>query len=208
MTNYAVNVPLINEPFVRPDGRVSEAWFMFLIQLFRRTGGASGNALDDLATDIATIADDPAVAALSQALASINIQLQTLPVDASSTAQRTLQDTIIDQLTPLDPIRSMAYQDASDVKILGGTIDGTAIGSTTPSTAKFTTVQASDQITSTAATGTAPLVIASTTLVPNLHVATADSLGTASSYPADATDLPTCIALANALKAANTAKGV
>jgi hypothetical protein len=66
----------------------------------------------------------------------------------------------------------------------------------------------SNQITSTVATGTAPLVVASTTLVANLHAAVADSLGTASSYPANATDLASCITLANALKAANTAKGV
>lgn len=69
-------------------------------------------------------------------------------------------------------------------------------------------ISVSEQITSTVATGTAPLVVASTTLVTNLHAAVADSLGTASSYPADATDLASCIALANALKAANTAKGV
>jgi hypothetical protein len=66
----------------------------------------------------------------------------------------------------------------------------------------------SNQITSTVATGTAPLVVASTTLVANLHAAVADSLGTASAYPANATDLASCITLANALKAANTAKGV
>jgi hypothetical protein len=48
------------------------------------------------------------------------------------------------------------------------------IGSGTPSTGAFTTVSASGQITSTLATGTAPLVIASTTNVPNLN---ASSLG-------------------------------
>lgn len=40
-----------------------------------------------------------------------------------------------------------------------------------------TTLSASGQITSTLATGTAPFVIASTTLVANLHSATADNLG-------------------------------
>jgi hypothetical protein len=102
----------------------------------------------------------------------------------------------------------MAYQDASNVKIKGGSIDGTPIGATTPNTAKFTTVQASGQITSTVATGTAPFVVASSTLVPNLHAATADSLGTAGTYPADATDLSTVIALANYIKSRNISKGV
>lgn len=72
----------------------------------------------------------------------------------------------------------------------------------------------SNQITSTVATGTAPLVVASTTKVANLYVdraATADTaanLGTPTTYPANATDLASCMTLANALKAANTAKGV
>lgn len=54
--------------------------------------------------------------------------------------------------------------------ITGGTIDSTAIGSTTPSTAAFTTVSANGIITSSLATGTAPFSIASTTVVPNLNV--------------------------------------
>ena len=37
------DVPLVNVPFVDPaSGRVSEPWFLFLIQLWRRTGGTSG----------------------------------------------------------------------------------------------------------------------------------------------------------------------
>lgn len=72
-------------------------------------------------------------------------------------------------------------------------------------------VSTEKQLISTVVTGTAPLQVASTTLVPNLHVeraTKADNLGTATVYPANATDLPTVITLANALKAANTAKGV
>lgn len=164
MSNYAADVPLINEPFVRPDGRVSEAWFMFLIQLFRRTGGTSGSALDDIATDIATLADDPMVIVLSQALKDTNVQLQTLVSDAGepradliaqsvalelilqeaqdvlAKLRRALQDAAIDQITALDPIRSMAYQDASNVKINGGAIDGTPIGSTSVALGRFTTL--------------------------------------------------------------------
>jgi hypothetical protein len=154
----------MNEPFVRSDGRVSEAWFMFLIQLFRRTGGASGNALDDLAIDVATMSDDPAIGALFDALESTNVQLQMVPQDAPDKAtksdltaqnialafvlqeaqdtfaktRRALQDAIIDQMTPLEPIRSMAYQDAAKVKIIGGSINNVPIGSSTPSSGSFT----------------------------------------------------------------------
>lgn len=57
----------------------------------------------------------------------------------------------------------------SSVNIDGGNIDGTAIGASSASTGAFTSVSASSQITSTVTTGTAPLVIASTTGVTNLN---------------------------------------
>ena len=55
------------------------------------------------------------------------------------------------------------------VDINAGAIDGTAIGANSASTGAFTSVSASSQITSTLSTGTAPLVIASTTAVSNLN---------------------------------------
>jgi len=55
------------------------------------------------------------------------------------------------------------------VDINAGNIDGTAIGASSASTGAFTSVSASSQITSTVTTGTAPLVIASTTAVSNLN---------------------------------------
>lgn len=118
-----------------------------------------------------------------------------------------------DDTAPRAHLGTISSQNADQVELTGGTIDGTAIGATTAAAAKFTTVATSGAITSTVATGTSPLVIASTTKVSNLYVdraATADTavnLGTASAYPANATDLPSVIALANALKAANIAKG-
>lgn len=75
-------------------------------------------------------------------------------------------------------------------------------------------VSTTKQFVTTLAIGTAPLVVTSTTLVPNLYVAravladTATILTAPTTYPANATDLPTVITLANALKAANVAKGV
>jgi hypothetical protein len=52
---------------------------------------------------------------------------------------------------------------------LTGSLNGT-VGATTPNTGAFTTISASGAITSTLATGSAPLVIASTTKVSNLNV--------------------------------------
>lgn len=57
----------------------------------------------------------------------------------------------------------------STVSIGAGAINNTTIGALTPSTGAFTSVSASSQITSTLATGTAPMVIASTTAVSNLN---------------------------------------
>lgn len=54
--------------------------------------------------------------------------------------------------------------------IFAGTGFQGPIGASNPTTGAFTTISASAQITSTLATGTAPLVIASTTTVPNLTV--------------------------------------
>ena len=58
---------------------------------------------------------------------------------------------------------------ADTADINGGTVDGTVIGSSSAAAANFTTVGATGQITSTVSTGTAPLVVASTTKVANLN---------------------------------------
>jgi hypothetical protein len=90
--------------------------------------------------------------------------------DALAKATRALQDVLVEQATPTDVIRSMASQDAGNVKITGGSISGVSIGSSGAGAGSFTTISASGQITSTLATGTAPFSIASTTVVPNLNV--------------------------------------
>ena len=57
----------------------------------------------------------------------------------------------------------------SNVTINGATIDGASIGGTTAGSGAFTSISASSQFTSTVTTGTAPMVIASTTAVTNLN---------------------------------------
>ena len=52
MANLATNVPLVNEAFVDPQtGKITEAWFIFLIQLWRRTGGGGGITPSTLTID-------------------------------------------------------------------------------------------------------------------------------------------------------------
>lgn len=64
----------------------------------------------------------------------------------------------------------------STIDINGGTIDATAIGGTTPGSGAFTTLSASSQFTSSLATGTAPMSIASTTKVANLNADAVDGV--------------------------------
>lgn len=168
--------------------------------------------LGDVGTTLPSTIEE-ANALAGQALALVQTQGTLLSLIAEALAQlegapAPLPHVDQDDMVPRAHLGTIGSQNADQVEITGGAIDGTLIGATTAADAKFKKVAASDQITSTVADGTAPFVVVSKTLVPNLHAAQADSLGTASAYPPNATDLATCIALANALKAANTAKGV
>lgn len=131
-----------------------------------------------------------------------------------------------DDTDPRVQLGTISSQDADYVDIDGGFIDGTEIGKDTPTKAAFTTVEASDQITSTVADGTPPLVVDSMTLVENLYVAravladtatlaltanyatTAGELDNPTTFPPNATDLSSVITLANALRAAAIDKGL
>lgn len=136
-------------------------------------------------------------------------QLQAAPALAPSNEP--------DDTAPRSHLGTLGSQNADQVEITGGTIDNTPIGQTTAAAAKFTTVAASGQITSTVATGAPPLVVASTTKVANLYVdraATADTatqadkLTNPTTFPAAATDAASTQNLVNALRAAAIAKGL
>jgi hypothetical protein len=73
------------------------------------------------------------------------------------------KDLYIDGTANIDSL----VADTADIN--GGTVDNAIIGATTPAAANFTTASATGQITSTVSTGTAPLVVASTTKVANLN---------------------------------------
>lgn len=175
-----------------------------LEQVLDAVGGTFPSTIEEanaLAGSALAIAQT-AVASLS-VLADALAQLESAPVAPPQVDA--------DDIVPRPHLGTIVGQNADSVEITGGTIDNTPIGTITTADAKFKKVSASDQITSTVASGTAPLVVTSTTRVANLNVAaagTADSLTSPTSYPAAATDLPTVIALANALRAANIAKGV
>lgn len=51
MANLQTNVPLVNEKFVDANGNITESWFIFLIQLWRRTGGTGGGGNTSITLD-------------------------------------------------------------------------------------------------------------------------------------------------------------
>jgi len=181
------------------------------IVTFERMLNDVGNTLPS------TIEEANALAGQALALAQVQGALLSLVADALARlegAPAPLPQVDHDDTTPRAHLGTISGQNADQVEITGGAVDGTTIGQTTAADAKFKKLAASDQITSTVADGTAPLVVASKTKVANLYAdraATADSagnLGAPTAYPANATDLASAITLVNALKAANTAKGV
>jgi hypothetical protein len=80
------------------------------------------------------------------------------------TSSLEFKDLYIDGTANIDSL----VADTADIN--GGTVDGAVIGGSSAAAGSFTTVGATGQITSTLTTGTAPLVIASTTKVANLNV--------------------------------------
>jgi hypothetical protein len=81
-----------------------------------------------------------------------------------------ITSTVTTGTAPLVVASTTAVANLNASLLLGNTwASPGAIGGTTPGSAAHTTISASGQITSTVTTGTAPLVIASTTVVANLN---------------------------------------
>ncbi len=129
--------------------------------------------LDDVAVTIPEAGDEAntnagiAIAVANAALAevaSIIRELQ-LALNAPVVQPPVFQDDVAPRLE----IGTLASQNSDTVSITGGSIDGVTLGATTPSSAIFTSVSYSGQLTSTVTTGTAPMVITSTTKVANLN---------------------------------------
>lgn len=108
--------------------------------------------------------------ALAMAAAAIS-QLSELveALDAALSALAPQPEEEQEDYTPSygGALGTMAYQNDDEVEITGGSITGVTI---TSASGSFTNISYSGQLTSTVATGTAPMVVASTTKVANLNV--------------------------------------
>src|SRR6185369_16125126 len=62
MSAQTTNIPLPIAPLAGPDGRISEIWWRFFLELFNRTGGTSGNegTVEAIYPDVPALALDPA----------------------------------------------------------------------------------------------------------------------------------------------------
>lgn len=139
----------------------------------------------DLTDPMAGVEQGDATPLASQAADLAIEQLLQDGMDRIAEAMAALQDAIVEQATLVDVIRSMASQDAGNVAITGGSIDGTAVGANTASTGAFTTLAASGAF---GCNGSTPQ--------------------TKATFNAASTDLASVIALCNQIRAALIANGI
>lgn len=181
------------------------------IVAFEKVLGDTGQVLPTTIEEAAAQATQ-ALAMAGQALSMMQEFLSVF--EAIETAPEASFPAFPDDTAPTVQVGSLASQSADNVRIEGGTVDNTPIGSAGASSGAFTSISASAEITSSVADGTAPFIVESTTPVDNLHVARAtladeaSKLAAPTTLPAAATDLPTVITLANALRTAAIAKGL
>ena len=111
------------------------------------TGNLTGNVTGDVTGDLTGNADT-ATALKTARDFSISGDVTASSVSFDGTAAVILSATVVDDshnhtLSTITDSGTIASQDANNVTVSGGTIDGTTIGATTPDSAAFTTASAS-----------------------------------------------------------------
>ncbi|HEF4757106.1 hypothetical protein KTF24_13835 [Burkholderia multivorans] len=107
MANLQTNVPLIDVPPIDPKtGKWNEAWFIFLVQLFRRTGGTGGNDGQLTLDDVFSVEETFALPQTDQ-LNSMSEMMMGAPSS----------DSVIDML--FSPAANTDYAQAASVVTLG-----------------------------------------------------------------------------------------
>jgi hypothetical protein len=109
MPNLQTNVPLISVPLVDKNGNITEAWFIFLIQLFRRTGGGGGDTGGITLDDALSIEETFAVPSSNTSVGSFAFEETFAPLDS----QKALLEMIF------APIAETDYTQAAKTVTLG-----------------------------------------------------------------------------------------
>lgn len=84
MTNYAADIPLVNVPLVGSDGRMSQIWFAFFVQLWRRTGNGMGGDGQLTIADVLSYEVTMASPATDVLGASMGLEMGVTPTVATS----------------------------------------------------------------------------------------------------------------------------
>lgn len=157
------------------DAFASMEFLKALKVLFDRVGGANGMSNEDLAT-LAMLALSSGNAPISAGSDAGNAAFQT-PDQSAEIAQLRHEMEDLRALVSSVSTAAAGVAEMQEQAIVGGYQDQFRLDLTRPgpigmgiaSSGAFTTLSATGQITSTLATGTAPLVVASTTKVSNLN---------------------------------------
>lgn len=136
------------------------------IVAFEKVLGDVGDALPSTLEEVSALAN---MASALANLAMTLVEQNSERIELLSFVPAPLAPEMDSEYRPASVFGTLGQQNADSVEITGGSIDGTTIGATSASTGAFTTLSANGQITSTLATGTAPLVVASVTKVSNLN---------------------------------------
>lgn len=147
-----------------------------LTDVLTRIGGQNGTSTDDLAILSSFSAEIPGTIQES-ALNAVNTVTDPLAQIAEMNKKINELQTAVDSLANVSATVAETRKYAQDLEVSylfaqPASVDWAnpgKIGEKTPNFAKFTTLSVTDQITSTLATGTAPLIVASTTNVANLN---------------------------------------
>lgn len=107
-TNLQADVPLVNVPFVNADGTVTESWFIFLVQLFRRSGGTSGGGTGITLND---------VLALEETFAPVLLPANNSFANEEMFTPLSTQKALLDMI--FAPVASTDYAQAAHAVTLG-----------------------------------------------------------------------------------------
>lgn len=118
MPNLQADIPLANSPLatikdangnVIGHGEVTEAWFIFLIQLLRRTGGMSGGDGQLTIGDVLALeAEIPFPIDIAQQVSTLTIALQQ--VMASVAAIQQSLSAVGESFSPVSSVNSVSDQ--------------------------------------------------------------------------------------------------
>lgn len=109
MANLQTEIPLINAPLTDGKGYITEAWFIFLLQLLRRTGGQSGGDGQLTIGDVLALeAEIPFPIDIAQQVSTLAIGLQQ--VAASVAAIQQSLSAVGESFSPASNVSSVSEQ--------------------------------------------------------------------------------------------------